>query len=491
MTNNAALYGENKGAAQIIDTTSAGQQQFGQLLARQQAQRQLELKQLTDQQAQLKPDGLRNDADRQDFFNQVNDWRNKSISAINERDPYKKSLAQSQAQQAYMQAQSTVAQSKKAAEQESQFSNQLLNPTVRDRYAPDVVNSFLKNKQLGINNAGYVKDPNQWEQVADHEATLKQLDAIEKNRLNQTPFGTPVLSNQKVGNRNATFITNSRTVDPNVMASDIFAHAKVDQNLRKTFQDLYPQIYADQSQTSDQHLQNAIQQYQKDRGPVAEFKAPVEKVDRAPQFPVRFSALEEYNMAHYGNPNAPSTALSNSPTYAQDLSKRIMNGGVSWDKATDELNTMAVNNPAIAHNIHVHQNDDGTTDVIIPAKYRFDKTVQAKYDATVGQEDDNGNIIKPNPNAGRLKIQDASQPIHLDPKNPAQHDQNVGFIVNELDPKSVSSKALTPGGKGHVPNSQGTPPQGKISPDDFNKQWSKIPKGGHLVGPDGVTYTKK
>lgn len=33
--------------------------------------------------------------------------------------------------------------------------------------------------------------------------------------------------------------------------------------------------------------------------------------------------------------------------------------------------------------------------------------------------------------------------------------------------------------------------QGKITPEQFNQQWSKLPKGGKLVGPDGVEYTKQ
>lgn len=33
--------------------------------------------------------------------------------------------------------------------------------------------------------------------------------------------------------------------------------------------------------------------------------------------------------------------------------------------------------------------------------------------------------------------------------------------------------------------------QANTSPEDFNAKWAKLPKGGKLVGPDGVTYEKK
>lgn len=318
-TDNTKFYGIGKGSAQVIDNSGL-QNQFAQMLQKQQQQRQLEIKQLTDQQAQLKPDGLRNDADRKDFFNGVNDWRTKAIAATQERDPYKKSLLKSQADQAYMQAQSLVDQSKKAAQTENGFSTQLLNPTVRDRYAPEVVNNFLKNKQLGVNDPNFVKDPNTWEQVADHEKSLQGLDKIADSRLKQTQFGTPVLSRRNMGGgRMATFITNSRTADPTTLATDIGTHYDVDQNLRKTFQDIYPQIYSDQTLSPAQQKQAAIGQYLKDRGPVSEYHAPVEKVDPQPD---RFYEHYNYELKH---PKAGASA-ANQPTPSQILLTDMQQG---------------------------------------------------------------------------------------------------------------------------------------------------------------------
>lgn len=455
MRDNSTLYGIGKGGAQIIDTTSGAQQQFSNLLARQQQQRQLELKQLTDQQAQLKPDGLRNDADRQDFFNQVNDWRQKSINAINEPDPYKKSLAQSQAQQAFMQAQSTVAQSKRASEQENQFSGQLLNPTVRDRYAPDVVNSFLNNKQLGINNPAYVKDPNQWEQIADHEATLKQLDAIDKNRLNQTPFGTPGLSTQKVGNRNATFITNSRVADPNALASDIIAHARVDQNMRKTFQDLYPQIYADQSLTPDQHLQAAVQQYQKDRGPVAEYKAPVEKADKAPDL---FYVHRDYAITH----PLPGTSASNQPTPAQTLVTDMQKGVPGSGEKLLSLvprGQYGAQKPVIGLDNKTGEHIFTFPAISEPDKKGIAKNVQTRADAKA-----DNNAVDPADLVPESIVKQPAKTYRLNPNSPSYiadvaamaKDQNINLTqLNQIE--SVK------GGHGQIPQVK-QPPQGKTIP---------------------------
>lgn len=155
---NVGLYGIGKGAAQVIDTTSGAQQQFGQLLQRQQQQRQLELKQLTDQQAQLKPGALRNGEELNDFLKYQNDWRGKSIQAINERDPYKKSLAQSEADMAYQKANNFVARSKQAQVQDQQVGAVLADPTKRYNYAPGAVDQYTANMNTSVDNPKFIKN---------------------------------------------------------------------------------------------------------------------------------------------------------------------------------------------------------------------------------------------------------------------------------------------------------------------------------------------
>lgn len=320
-TNNAQFYRQGYGDATVLNTSGIDNA-FAQALAKQQAQRQQELKVLTDQQAQLKPDGLRNDADRKDFFDKVNNWRTQAVQASNEKDPYKRSLLKSQADQSYLQAQDLVGKSKQAAQNEHGFSTQLLNPAIRDRYTPDVVDKYLANKNLSVNDPNYVKDFNAYEQVADHTKTLDEIDKINKNLLANAQWGTPTLLNKKVGNRNATFINNSRTVNPQVQVDAYSRKYDVDQNFRKTLQDLHPEIYSNPDLSPAQQKEVALGALVKNYGPISEYKAPQEKVDHAPD---KFYEHYNYQLAH-----PKSGEEGTASTHRQKVIGGLMNGDTKY-----------------------------------------------------------------------------------------------------------------------------------------------------------------
>lgn len=256
--NNAQFYGTGKGAAQVIDTTSGAQQQFGQILAKQQAQRQLELKQLTDQQAQLKPDGLRNDADRQDFFNQVNDWRNKSIAAINERDPYKKSLAQSQAQQAYMQAQQTVSKSKEQGLRDNAFNQFAMNNATRHQLTDDAVQKGLANVNVGVNNPKIINDYSTLQRAPDYDAFDKKVKELHTGAMNnsveQDVLGKPVTV---AGNTMVPW-SKVKNVDAQTLAHQYMNEATFKPEFAVALEARYPDLYANAKTDDDFHVAHAL-----------------------------------------------------------------------------------------------------------------------------------------------------------------------------------------------------------------------------------------
>lgn len=317
-TNNAALFGIGRGSAQVIDN-SGTENAYGQVLAQQQAKRQQELKQLTDQQAQLKPDGLRNDADRQDFFNQANDWRQKAISATNEHDPYKKSLLQSQAQQAYLQAQQTVSQSKQQAAKDNAFQQFAMNDSTRHQLTDDAVQQGLSNANVGVNDPKIIKDYSTLQRQVDHKKIMGELDDDDQGLLKQTAWDTPTLTRQKVGNRMATFINNSRTIDPADRADMIAKKYDVRPDIKQFFNDINPDIYNNPQLTDQQKRDAAIAKYVKDTGDVSEYHAPVEKVDTQPD---RFYEHYNYELAH----PRPNVAIGNAPTPAQTLITDMQKG---------------------------------------------------------------------------------------------------------------------------------------------------------------------
>lgn len=289
MTDNTRFYGIGKGSAQVLDTSGV-LNQYQNLLAKQQLQRQQEIKQLTDAQAQLKPEGLRNDADRKDFFNQVTDWRTKSITAQQERDPYKKSLLKSQADQAYLKAQLLADQSKKAAQQELAFSTQLLNPAIRDRYGDDAVQRVIKNRELGINDPNHIKDFNTLEQQADHTKFLKATQDADKQLLNKAKY-----EQQLVKNKIGTSIQNYRAVPDEVRVETYKNIAKADRNFKKSLMDLYPDVFANPDLNYDQQIDEAARRVVKTSGALTEFNAPQQKVDPQPD---RFYEHYNYALAH-------------------------------------------------------------------------------------------------------------------------------------------------------------------------------------------------
>ncbi len=252
--NNAALYGINKGAAQIIDTTSDAEKQFANLLAKKQLQRQQELKALADQQTKLNPDGLRNDADRKDFFDQAANWRTKSIAAMNERDPYKRSLAQSEAQKSYMQAQDLVSRSKQQAVKDNAFNTFAMNNATRHQLTDDAITKGLANTQVGVNSPDIISDYSSLQRAPDVAAFEKRVKDINDNRLNNAQEQYKLGPLTQIGNTKQTPISKYKQVDAHTQALDYLNEATVNPEFANVLEHKYPQIYQG-AQTEDQYHQ--------------------------------------------------------------------------------------------------------------------------------------------------------------------------------------------------------------------------------------------
>lgn len=256
---NSQFYGIGKGAAQVIDTTSGAQNQFANLLQRQQQQRQLELKQLTDQQAQLKPGNLRNSDELNDFLNYQKDWRQNSIDAINERDPYRKSLAQSKADMAYQKAQNFVARSKQAQLADQQVGTTLADPVKRYGYSPDAVNQYTSNLNTSIDNPKFIKNVGVTLQAApDYDYFNKQNKGINDKLIagatQQYSWDKPI---KDPSGKMLQPWTLGQTIDPmaeNGLAHQISNQATGDARYLNALHARNPELFANVKNEDDLHM---------------------------------------------------------------------------------------------------------------------------------------------------------------------------------------------------------------------------------------------
>lgn len=434
-TDNTQFYGIGKGSAQVIDTTSGALGQFANLLAKQQAQRQLELKQLADQQAQLKPDGLRNDADRKYFFDQVNDWRTKSIAAQNERDPYKKALAQSGAQKAYMEAQNTVSQSKQQAAKDNAFQTFAMNNTTRHQLTDDAIQKGLANNKLGVNDPNLI-DYSSLQRAPNLDAFNKRLKDLNEARLNNAKEDYKLGAVQSIGNTKQTPVTKYKQVKSDDQALDYLNEATVNHDFANVLQNKYPQIYANVQTEDDLHKAHAIASTQlANENPLyKDYGTSFVKNDK-PREDVRPTWLQDYWLKHAGVPYDPSKkeGKGETPTYFQDLSERMRTGVTG---SGEEFSKYVEANPSYHKGLHFDISGDKTT-VTVPAKMKVDKD-------------------------GERVVDKPSYTVSLDKNDPKQWTAAFASLYKDLtgDATAVPNKAMTEAGKGHVKG--GLSPNNKV-----------------------------
>lgn len=140
-----------------------------------------------------------------------------------------------------------------------------------------------------------------------------------------------------------------------------------------------------------------------------------------------------------------------SPTYVQDLAAKVANPQTSG-AGTSELSSIISTNPAYNHAITVSRNDNGTMDITIPAKYRYDEKLALKQKENLEEGQ------KESPFLGKVMVK---QPytIRLDPNRPQEFNAAFGNIYRDVtgDITGTASKINTPAGKGHIPSGQAQP----------------------------------
>ncbi len=313
------LIGENQGGAQVFAPNPAIQQ-YVQMLQQRQAKRESENKYLNDQMAQVKPDGLRNDADRSNFFNQYAKVKQDAIDAENERDPMKKAMAIAGVRQRLTDLNSYTDQSKQQAAKEKLFNTTYMaNPSA---FSDEAVAAHRKSYDAAVDSPDVIKDYTTLARQIDPNKIEQEQRAVEQGLLKNTQWNNPVISDANVAGRKAAFIQNNRVVDPQHLYEDAMHRFDAKGDFEHYIKQSYPDIFTQNNPVAAKAL--AVKQYIDSRGPVAEYSKPVEKIAPIPPQPDRFYDHYNYQLAHPRD-GGESTKLL--PTQA--LGAQMMNGNLN------------------------------------------------------------------------------------------------------------------------------------------------------------------
>lgn len=201
--------GMNRGAAQVYDTSSP-LNTYAKLLQQQQLKRDKETKLLQDELSKVSLEGIR-EADIPEFttkYQEAKDIFGAKVGVKDQREKIKYDLEYNKKIQELKQI---VDDSKNIAKNEQGFTNMLLNPNVRERYAEDAVTKFQNSKKLSRNDPNFIRDYTTFEHQVDASNTMKELADINKRLL--APIKSIIEQDPtRVGNMNGTFIRNVKRV---------------------------------------------------------------------------------------------------------------------------------------------------------------------------------------------------------------------------------------------------------------------------------------
>lgn len=266
MPNGRLDIGQGVGDAGIWNSQPAVQA-FTSVLAQRKAKRDAERQALVQQMGTLKTDGLR-DADRNDYYNAYNDWKNTAIQANNAPSNTRQKLdLQGAALQKYNQLNDFVGKSKQAGVSYLQNANQLHNDSMRHQYKDDAIDKFLAVKDRPMNSVEFqtYSDLNNLARQVDH---VKVDNAIEKARDQALePIKTERFQTKGVrGDRSGTWIDQKKIIPydgENGVYHRLLNSATASPDFQKSLDDRYADI---QGQTPKETLALQVQQYAKDKG---------------------------------------------------------------------------------------------------------------------------------------------------------------------------------------------------------------------------------
>lgn len=417
--------GEGIGGAQVFNPMPAIQQ-YGQILAQQQAKREGENNELNKQLAAVKTEGLRNDADRASLTKQYQKAKQQAIDAENETDKIKRPMAIAGARQRFAELQDFVDQSKQQATKENAFAHAYMaNPSA---FSDEAIDAHRKSYAAAIGTNDIIKDYTQLARNVDPNKIEAQQKAEEQELLKKQTWGNPEIKNMEVAGKKGAFIYNSRQVP----IHDLYEKDLHKYDLDNNFQHYIRQTNKDLDWHGDPigSKATAIKRWVDARGPIAEHSTPIEKQPTEPRESLgekmQLHAMErEYDINH----PTPNQSQINTPTYFEDLAERMRN---SVPGSGEELNEQITKNPAYGgKGLKVNTLDPNKLTIEVPNKYKHSTSTDA---------DDQGRIVeKP------------GYRVVLDKSDPTKFKAGLSSLYSDITGEKITlTKAMTTGGKGHV-----------------------------------------
>lgn len=456
--------GEGLGDAKAFNPSPAIQEYAGMLQQRK-VKSDADNKYLNEQLAQVKPDGLRNDADRSNFLANYAKVKQAAIDAENISDPIKKSMEIANVKQRFLDLNTYVDKSKTQGIKEKAWATAYqLNPSA---WSDEAIAAHQNSYKSAVDSPNIVDDYTTLARRIDPNKIEQEQKGIEQEHLKNTKWGMPTITNSNVAGRQAAFIQNSRVVDPATLYEDAMHRFDAKGDFEHYIRQSYPDVFANNNPYIAKAL--AVKQYIDGRGTIAEYSKPEEKVAPIPPKPDNFYAHYNYELA---NPKVSGTsAASNSPIYRQkwvdDMLSGVPNSGqILMEKLKAD--------PAYNGELKVGKVGD---------KLYFNIPEKRKWDAKI--KDDGGNVI------GGWETISPKRQVEVDPKNPNAK-VKLNELVNQLTGEKVDISALeTPGGKKHIGNTPDNHSSGSKKVIFTNKTGKKLTQYDVEKAASAAGYTVK
>jgi len=433
------------GESAYWDTTPAIQA-FTNVLAQRKAEQAKKDQDLINQASKLNPEAIR-DADRQDYINKYNDWKQTQMAANQLPTNSRQRLDQlATAQQKYNDLNNFIYESKKEAANEHGVSNMLLqNPHM---FSDEAHGQLIKSMQSPMSHSDFIpgNNYNRLERYIDHTKVDEGFDAANKEALKQQEWSNPIQSQgrDRQGNKTGVVVHNERQVEPEDLLATHAHMYTLSPDIRASIDKRYANIEGQNPQETMmlRLRQNAIDRGDLTVGPNGQLQTAVNEKTK-PEFKPNYRPDLYYEHKLWDWQNNPN-GQNGPPAQPQSITIPFAKGGVVHAPNYVPL-SLPNKNFAGAQSINMENgkpeknlNSSDTYAIVGAGDFPVIKQYKSpgvKYDlgGTIAQPE----FIKNNPNAVEYK-----RMVHVQQKDPLNPDAPVinHLVPYENLPKNVANQ---------------------------------------------------